>query len=242
MKNTMRTVLLALVFLAAVSVAAQESGTWSAGLSGDYGINEMISTTGYRKNTGLTDGESFSVSIPVRYQVSSWLGVETGLRYTRKDWGWSHDAEWDAARSLHIWEKTENHFLEIPVTVDLSVGDDTARVSVGAGGYFGFWLASRHSGVTMSPMYTNFATCLLPYDEPVEWNAARDNRFEAGVIARAGFEMAVSHCIVLLRGSYYYSLTDLGKPYQKDRVARHNSTFCFEMGFMLAFGEAAERR
>ena len=62
-----------------------------------------------------------------------------------------------------------------------------------------------------------------------------DNRFEAGLLFRTGFEFEIERLLLFVRGSYYLGLTDLQKNYQKFQVRQFNHTITAEVGMLFKF-------
>lgn len=231
---------LILLFLSPFAIFALDGGEWYVGVGGDYVYNMMMTNTGYRENTYYDNDHGFAVSVPVIYQFNDWLGLESGLRYTQKNYGWRHNLEPQKSYAYTDKAKVKNHFLEIPIAVNFSFGNDTIQSVASVGAYMGFWLASQRSGTlkSTSDVYYDSGLVFVDFNETVEFNDVRDNRFEAGLLARTGFTVNVDPVVFYLRGSFYLGLTDLSKRYQKDLVSRYNNSITVEAGVLVGFGGA----
>ncbi len=228
-----------LLLLFPSTIFALDSGKWYVGVGGDYVYNMMVTNTGYRENTYYDNDHGFAVSVPVVYQFNDWLGVESGLRYTQKNYGWRHKRYLQESYAYTDWENVKNHFLEIPIAVNFSFGNDTIQSVASVGAYMGFWVASQRYGTLKSSANTYAAdNMLVDFNEMMEFDEVRDNRFEAGLLASTGFTINIDPVAFYLRGSFYLGLTDLSKRYQKDLVSRYNNSVTVEAGILVGFGGA----
>ena len=232
-----RVILLLVILLISVSAFAMDGNTWYVGVSGDYLYNTLNSNTGYRINTTLSPGHSFSISIPVRYQINNWFGIESGIKYAQKNYSWTHKID-PYTNDRVEWENTTNHFLEFPLSLNFAVGNETIKSVWGLGGYLGVWLASHKQGQIINNAETvnEEAFKYINYDENIKFSSTSDNRFEYGLLFRGGIEVAVKPVVIFVRGSYYLGLSDLTKDYQKNKVSRYNNSITCELGVVIGFG------
>ena len=68
-------------------------------------------------------------------------------------------------------------------------------------------------------------------NEDVKFNADRDNRWDAGLLAAYGLEYLMGeHWAIQLEARYYHGLTSATRPYMRVKDYRYNSTLAFQAG------------
>ena len=72
----------------------------------------------------------------------------------------------------------ENHYLQLPLMADFSVGSEVVRLHLMLGGYAGYWLSQCRTGYVYKS--TDDPTPNRGYDLSFV-NEGYDNRFDAGV-------------------------------------------------------------
>lgn len=230
-------VLMILSSLLPFCIFAKEEGDIFIGFSSDYAYNIMHSNTGYRDNTTYQAGKGFAVSIPLVYQVNEWFSVESGLKYIQKNYGWEHRKFLQEDYSYTDYVNYTNTFLELPVALNFSLGTKYIRNVSSIGGYLGFWIDSDQQGALTawdSSLVSGADSLQRTFDNDRAFTQS-DNRFEAGLLFRTGFEFEIERLLLFVRGSYYLGLTDLQKNYQKFQVRQFNHTMTAEIGMLFNF-------
>ncbi len=239
MKHTRLLLALMLLSIVPQTAFALDANHWYVGASADYVYNIIETNTGYRENTYYDNGHGFAISLPVAYQFTDWLGLESGLRYVQKNYTWRHSLYMQTAAAYTDIEQYQNHFIEIPMTVNFIFGNELVQSMFSVGGYVGLWGASRRNGrMRNGEILENGVTnpTFDAFDEMVQFNPTRDNRFEAGLLARTGLLFIIDPVVLYLRGSFSLGLTDLSNSYQKDQVSRYNNTLSVEAGILVKLG------
>jgi hypothetical protein len=225
------------VVLPITGLLAQETGNidenparWYIGVSGGYANNWLYTSVGSRPFAEYRQGDGFEIGIPARYQVNSWFALQAELQFIQKNYIWLRTEQFAGARS-----EVTNTFISVPLMTQFSFGGQRMRGFVNAGGYLGFWANSHRKGV-----WQGFVENLDPdkvvysdFDENVDFNTKRDNRFDAGILAGAGLSYVLKPCTIYLEARFNYGLTDLQKDYMYDKVPRVNNTVTMTMGILF---------
>lgn len=123
-----------------------------------------------------------------------------------------------------------NNYLNIPLMAQISWGD-VFHVNAFGGFYLGYWLSGRQSGRTLSlDMLAYEEEENTYYDQPYEFNARRDNRFDAGWVYGAGVGVSLGRIDINVDLRWFYALTDIQKQYMLFQNPRYNTTFAFTAG------------
>lgn len=236
-----KALLIILVLLSAFSLTAKEAGKFYVGVSGDYVYNMMVTPTGYRDNVTYKPGHGFSLSIPAVYQLNDWFGIETGVTYREKNYTWEMKTNQMELSRATEWIQYRNSYLEFPITANFTIGEGMIKSVTSVGAYFGVWLHSgqkgeiSQSGSHLVNMTTGNAQ-LVPFEGSTGFNKTRDNRFEAGLLARTGVEVDIAPAVVFFRTSFSLGLTDMNNHYQKNIESKYNNSITAEAGILIGFG------
>lgn len=183
--------------------------------------------TAYYKSRG-----GYSLAIPLEYSLAGegieWLALRVEPGYITKNYTY----ERVYGTSIADQQNYTNAYLNLPVIAKLSINrGNRLRGYLNGGGYIGYWASSNSFGY-----YTNnsFEGYIYRYfDERVEFDSRKDNRFEAGLILGLGMEYEINekiNCFVEAR--YMHSLTDMQKEYMTNQYPRYNSTILAQVGVM----------
>ncbi len=236
MKRSLIFIILVLALLP-LSLSARTPGAWYVGVTGNYDYNMLMAQRGYYIGTSYEPGHGFGVSIPVSYQVNEWFGIETGLGYVQKNYLWRKTIR-DTNSVTELYEKQTNHFIEVPLSLCFSVGNESVSAIVSTGVYLGFWAASYREGLPYHSSSGIGGEGMADAYRTLYSFSESDNRFEFGFLFRSGFEIALDPFVLFMRGSYNISVTDLSKTYQLFQIGRYNSTITAEIGALYRFGGA----
>jgi len=220
---------LMLCFLIGSLFPEKQFSKWNAGISFGPDYNWLLTGTSYRENVIHEMNTGIIVSGTLAYRFTRHLGVSTGLSWTQKNY--TRSCTYLNQKSFASFTNT---FVEMPIFFDFSFGSERTRFVTSAGGYFGYWTVREVEGEDV--IYDGYASDSIASYEESAFNGTRDNRFEAGLIARLGCFFTEDPLSVYLGVAYAYALTDLSKNYQKNTANKHNSTITAEMGLSLAWG------
>lgn len=215
---------------------------WAVGLQAGYTHNSLTTSSGYFYDRVYYPQGGLTIGIPVNYAFTEWFSLGAEAAFVQKSY--------DARRSGYfdiLHEKVQNNYFSMPVYVNFSFGGTRLRGFMNVGAYWGTWLSSYRNGA----IYCNFTdktpdyvlgiedeNHIYYYDEKLDFDSRRDNRFEAGAMLGAGISYFISSNIKIFgECRYYYSLTDMQKNYMKKQVPRYNNTFAFQAGFMFLFNK-----
>jgi hypothetical protein len=208
---------------------------WYIGVYGGYANNHLYTSKGYHSYTEYQDGHGFTIGLPVRYQIFSWLGVGTEPVFIQKNYRRQRTEQFSS-----VYEELTNSFLDFPVYANLSAGFDHLRFYTNLGFFLGVWLDShvKGTGIEASENYWEPASepYYASYNEKREFDERRDSLFDGGLFAALGVQYALSPCTFFIEGRFYYSLSDLQKQYMKNMVPRMNDTWTIQAGVVFNAG------
>jgi hypothetical protein len=208
----------------------EETNHWHIGISGGYANNWLYTSTGSRVFAEYKSGDGFEIGISALYQFVSWFALQAEIQFIQKNYIWLRTGQFAGARS-----EVTNSFISLPAMAQFSFGGQRLRGFLNTGGYVGFWANSRRKG-----RWQGFVDNVDPdavvysdFDETVDFDKERDNRFEAGLLAGIGVSYAFKPCTVYLETRFNYGLTDLQKDYMYDKTPRMNNTIAVTMGALF---------
>lgn len=229
-------VAMVLILVCILPLSAFAERQWYAGFSGGYVYSMLETGTGYRENTAYVNGHGFSVSTHILYQINSHLGLESGMTYAARPYGWSH---WNTYGDETERQRlvVDNYFLEFPLSLYLMFGNEAITATLSIGGYAGIWMASHQEGEINSFFYASDGHVInIPFDEWVQFSDVRDNRLDGGLLVRSGIVVETGGFNLFFHGSFQLSLTDLSKPYQLNLVSRYSHALVVEAGALVTLG------
>lgn len=229
------------LLIALQCIAFSSRAQWSIGLQAGYTHNSLTTSSGYFYDRVYHPQGGFTIGIPVKYTFTDWFALGAEATFVQKGYDARRSGFYDI---LH--DDVSNNYLSVPLYARFSFGGTRLRGFVNAGGYLSGWLSSYRKGT----VYENFGSSdsesifglediktIYHYDEKVEFDSRRDNRFEAGAMAGAGISyQLIANLEIFGECRYYHSLTDMQKDYMKKQVPRYNNTFAFQAGVMFYFG------
>ena len=202
------------------------------GVEGGYTNNQLNTSTGYRAFTRYNNKSGFMAGIPVLVTFNEQFAVGCGLRYIQKNYRY----ERDLLDGFPMYSDYTNGFLQFPLFGDFSVGAYNWRIFFNLGGTLGIWLHSNRKGQLVGMRTNPYDPDDLPvhqFNERVQFNSTRDNRFEATLFAGFGFRYTIGLFTPFITAQYHYGLTDLQKNYMIGQVPRYNNTITVQTGVMF---------
>lgn len=219
-----------ILILAIVFYASIASAQWGVGLETRTACNSLHVDKSYAYDRHYKSQWGFTMGVPVRYDFNSWFGLQSGLSLVYKNY--------DIERGWHYSEnkyKFTNTFIDVPVFARFKFGGQKVHGYLLTGAYIGAWLKSSVSGRQLK-YFGNEGYGDYEFDENVQFDSRRDNRFEAGLAIGLGAQYEVSNRIgVFAEARYYYGLTDMQKDYMKGQFSRYNNTILLQVGVMYKF-------
>ena len=220
--------------------AATRQHHWSVGVTAGSDRNYHQVDMSYMKDIKYdkyTQGNTFGLH--VQYNPVKWLGLRLDGVWIQKNYHMDHVSMIDNTRYATTYTTTDNNYINVPLTVDLSFGR-LVRIHLTGGGYVGYWMTSHRTGSSFSMthmMYGDESTDT--FDEDVPFNDTRDQRLDAGLTFGAGVGTNV---LGLLGGEalqrltlefeirWYYGMLDIQKDYMRNLNPRYNTTLAFQGG------------
>lgn len=225
-----------ILWLTGIQVA---SAQWRVGVNAGYAHNTLAIDRGYAYDMRYDSRGGFTMGVPVQYDFTDWFGLRAELAYVAKG---------QSVHRTHSFERLKsdirNHYLQIPVMANFSFGGTRLRGFVNAGAYVGAWLASIEKGINVNVFghltdaeLLNENTTYIS-DGKLDFDARRDNRFEAGLTGGLGIRyLLLPRMEVSLEGRCYYALTDQQKDYMYFHTPRYNTTFALLAGISFLLGK-----
>ena len=216
---------------------AREGNSWYLGVSSGYTYDMIKTQTGYKQGLKYLGGHGFSVSVPVTYQINSFMGLSSGLSYVQKNYRFEYNYYELNDYPLNAYENVVNHYLELPLTIDFTLENGLFTTFAGFGGYVGYWVGSNRNGQARGSSY-DLA------EKQGEYNyysgsytfSKADNRFEAGLLFKAGLELDFKPILIRLDLSYSLGLTDMRRNQIFNYSPLINDTLKAEVGLLWGFG------
>lgn len=204
---------------------------WAVGMSGGLNYNTPSVSKGYATDMTFEGSNGFNVGIIGRYQFIDWLAVRADLRLNTRN----YKMQRHYYLIKDIYTKHRDTYMHLPVTADLSFGGQKLRGHVYLGGYVGYWLNAHRNGNAIQESTEGVGIVYQSFDEDMNFDSNRDNRFNAGAIGGLGLSyLLTKHWEVMAEWLYFYDLTKSNKTYSVSNP-RYNSTSDFNIGIMYNF-------
>lgn len=220
--------ILAVMCFCTLPVKAQ----WTAGLSGGLDYNTPKVNNGYASDMHYVGRGGWNFGLVGRYQFIDWLAVRADLRLSTRN----YRMERHMPAVSEIYTEHNDLYIHLPVAADFSFGGKKIRGHFYAGGYIGCWLAAHRKGMAISVDLSHpDGIGQTIFDESMDFDNTRDQRFNAGLTAGAGISFAIAaHWEILTECFYLYDLTSSNKTNMVSNP-RYNKTIDFNLGIMYNF-------
>lgn len=229
--------LFVMLFILVGGVSARDANTFYVGISGGYTYDIVRTDTGYRTDISYKGSHGFDVGVPFSYQITDYFGLSSGINYIQKNYKIEHYYPSYTINTPFEYQNLTNHYIEFPLTLDFTLTNDIYSFTASAGGYIGYWIASQKSGAAYgsSSNWAGTEGLMNYYSGKYKFTKA-DNRFEAGLLFRLGFEVELDPVILFLRGTYSLVLTDMRRKQALNYYPLLNDTIEAEIGMLWGFG------
>lgn len=204
---------------------------WSLGISAGRDRNYHVVDMSYMSDMEFTKyEEGYSLGAQFSFRPLQWVSLRLDAVLLQKNYRMDHVKQLQSVR-YYTYTLTENSYVNVPLTVALSVGR-RVRVSAFGGVYGGYWLTSHRSGESMSLSSRIYGDeTINAFDEDVVFNEQRDNRRDAGFVWGAGVNAELLDRVELgAEVRWYYSTQDIQKEYQRGLNPRYNTTMVLQAG------------
>lgn len=210
---------------------------WALGVTGGWASNTHVTDLSqtYFSDMRYSGIDGLSAGLSARYYFLKWVAARVDVAWVQKNYQMVRSTMY-GPQKISLFTETTNNYLQLPVMAVLSAGS-TVRPYVFGGAYVGYWLSSRRAGQTHSlaaSLYDDDAA--NEFDERVELDARRDNRFDAGWVWGGGLSLLIAKKVeVGAEARWYYGLTDIQKQYMDHLSPRYNTTFVVQGGVSYWF-------
>ena len=199
---------------------------WRVGVTAgaDYNVHSM--DLQYMNGFKLEGRWGTTIGVTGQYNFADWLGVRADLSWTQKNY---RQYRVDLSE---VDYKYRNNYLMLPVMASFSFGGEQLHGFCNLGAYAGYWLDSRRKGTD----FQSFTYKTYSFNEKIELNSERDQRWDCGLVGGVGLEYQVcKHWAVQGEVRYYYSTTSTTKQYMRIKDYRYNNTLAIQLGVNYLF-------
>lgn len=231
MKKQLLLVCTALIVVCTSTAFAQ----LSVGVSGGYTKNYLYTNAGYRYFTKYDPGTGFSVGVPIRYSVNSWLAFQADPQLIQKNYQQTRTGVFNG-----IYQATTNQYLQLPIMGHFSFGGQKLRGFLNLGGYVGYWATSASKGVLPflnGPVETSTEVTTVLENKGAQYfsgssvfDTRRDRRLEVGLLTGIGLGYQAARYNLFVEGRSYQALSDQQKDYMLNQIPRYNQTYVLQIG------------
>lgn len=216
--------------LAIVAIAA--NAQWSVGVLAGYDYNLYDYAKGYAYDLRYDGRAGLDFTVPVQYNFNQWFGLRADIDYVQKGHKMHRSGTHEGT-----YTNTRDHYLHLPIVASFSFGGEKIRGYLNLGGYMGFWAVSSIEGqarLAMAPDIDD--TQYYYFNEKLDFDSKRDNRFDAGLTGSIGLGYYFKHNVEFrAEGLCYYSLIDTGSGSKNNIAPRYNTTFALRVGCIYHF-------
>ncbi|MFR9602776.1 MAG: porin family protein [Rikenellaceae bacterium] len=206
----------------------------AVGVSGGYTYNTLDAEVGYYYTMDYKSRGGYSVSLPVEYSFAGqgveWLALRVEPSLITKNY------TYERLYGTYIVDQQNytNAFVDLPIMAKFAIQSGRFTGYLNAGGYIGYWASSSSFGYYSTFEYQDFTH--IYFDERIEFDSRKDNRFEAGLVLGLGVEYEITQRVgCFVEAKYMHSLTDMQKDYMINQYPRYNSTILAQVGVMYRF-------
>lgn len=231
---------LSVLFL--LSLTASLFAQTSVGLGGGLSYNSYHTTIANRAATELANKAGFSIAIPLRYRVCSWLYVIAAPGLVQKGYSMNRTDSLSGEYDQHT-----NTYLQLPIGISLVHEWGRLRVGVDLGVYVGYWLYGRVKGSTADIFGSTGASNseqfqLTGYNESYSFNAQRDRRWEEGWLTGLALQYRLTEAWWVTAGARYYGALTSQEKAPISPIPAYNRTWTFSLGGAWSLPKAKSRR
>ncbi|MDQ3140902.1 MAG: PorT family protein [Bacteroidota bacterium] len=181
------------------------------------------------KNTHDYTGIKAGVSITKNWENG--VGVESGLYYSKTGFMVRQDFGFDVYNipiSTGLTAIPTFQYMELPVLLNYKIGNEKVKLNLSAGPYAAYAM----SGEIQTKAHVIFDFNTGTYD--LNMNSSLFNRWEAGLMAKAGIQIPLGRINLNLNGQFQQGLNDLSdEPILDIKTKRY--AFGAGAGISLAF-------
>jgi len=223
-------ILVIFFFLLASSLCAQTT----IGVEGGLSYNRFHTNIDNRPSTVLTAETGYSLALPVRHRIRSWLYATTAPGVVQKGYSMNRTDSLSGEYDQH-----NNTYLQLPIGVSFVREHERLRVHLDLGVYTGYWLYGQVKGSTAdifggtssgsSQLFT-----LTAYDKRYVFNSQRDRRWEEGWWIAPGLQYRLRDRWWLSAGARYFQSLSSQNKTPVSSIPAYNRTWAFYVGGALS--------
>lgn len=225
-----------------LSLTASLFAQTSVGLEGGLSYNSYHTNIANRSATTLASEAGFSIAIPFRYRVCSWLYVIAAPGLIQKGYSMNRTDSLSG-----IYDEHNNLYLQLPIGISLVHEWGRLRVGLDLGVYAGYWLSGRVKGSTadiFGSMGANGSEQfqLIGYNETYSFNSHRDNRWEEGWWTGLELHYRLTGDWWLTAGARYFGALTSQEKTPISPIPAYNQTRIFFIGGAWSLPKAKSSR
>jgi hypothetical protein len=219
-----------ILVLLSLNLTASLSAQTTVGVEGGLGYNTYHTNISNRPASGLAGEVGCSFSLPLRYQLSSWLYVLTTPGLVQKGYSMDRIDSLSGEYDQHI-----NTYIQLPVGAGFSHDWGRLRAAIDLGVYAAYWLYGRQKGNT-ADIFGNAGANdtqqfnLIAYDGPWSFDPRRDNRWEAGWWLGPSLQYRFTGSGWVTAGAKYFGALTSQTRAPESPAASYNRTWTFSLG------------
>lgn len=214
------------------------------GLAGGYSNNRLDLGTAYADDYHYVARSGLTMGLTSRLTIIDFpnsgpslllpdVSVSADLLLVQKNYKFYRNFSSNWIDLSYLYTVHTNNYLNIPVMAQLRWGKNLHLMAQG-GFYLGGWLTAHREGESFSLDDLAYGDRQNShFDEAIEFNPSRDNRFDAGWAYGFGAGFTIKKIDVSLEARWYYALTDTQKNYMLFLNHRYNTTFALQGGVSI---------
>ncbi len=174
----------AIIFLA-LMLPTLVFAQWRIGANVGLSYNHPTIDKQYMTDLAYKDRCGLDFGLMGQYDFNDWLGVRAELDWTQKNYRQTRNVVGDQNY------KYTNNYLLMPVMASFGFGGEKLRGFCNLGVYGGYWLNSHRKGED----FHNVSDYTYTFDEKVEFDDERDQRWDCGFVGGLGLAPMASEFI-----------------------------------------------
>ena len=194
-----------LLFIASISVQAQQYKTFKPELTLGVGIGPVFTSVDFVTKVPQNSTQGLSGGISLRYITEKHLGLLAELNYTQR--GWTEDFSEPPKNPDHSYSRTLN-YIELPLMTHIYFGNKVKFV-INLGPQVSYMFSDNNG--TMNEALAQYISNQKEQDpdNPIGLQyESVDSKFDYGLLAGLGVEFDTGLGNFILEGRYYFGLGD----------------------------------
>jgi hypothetical protein len=179
-------------------------------------------------------GHGWTIGIPVRYQIFTWLGVQVEPTFITKNYSMHQ-----TGAHSKLYDEFTNSFVDFPILLHFKLNIMNTGLSLFAnGGWFLGVFANAHrrgKALAMTSAENPGDLIYHDYNEDYTFDDRYDSRFDGGLLGGLGVQYDLKPVSFYIEWRYNYSLSDLHKQMQRNQTPYMNDTWTIHAGVLFNY-------